>query len=44
MLKLDLGKTLSGFVKRVSKDVRILNITDCDTLRNVAEELKGEDK
>jgi len=33
---------LSGFVKRVSKEVKILNITDIETLENVILELKGE--
>ena len=34
------GKTLSGFVKRVNKDVKIMNITDCDTLENVIVQLR----
>ena len=29
------GKTLSGFVKRTSKDVKILNINDVESLENV---------
>ncbi|MCI8396752.1 MAG: ACP S-malonyltransferase [Clostridia bacterium] len=36
------GKVLSGFVKRVNKEVKILNITDCDTLENVISTLKEE--
>lgn len=36
------GKVLSGFVKRVSKEVKILNITDCDTLENTINTLKEE--
>ena len=36
------GKVLSGFVKRVSKEVKILNITDCDTLKNTINTLKEE--
>lgn len=36
------GKVLSGFVKRVSKEVKILNITDCDTLENTIDTLKEE--
>jgi len=33
---------LFGFVKRVSKEEKILNITDIETLENVILELKGE--
>lgn len=35
------GKALSGFVKRTSKDVKILNINDVQSLENVVNELKG---
>ena len=35
------GKTLSGFVKRTSKDVKILNINDVQTLENTIKELQG---
>lgn len=35
------GKTLSGFVKRTSKDVKILNINDVNTLEEVKKELKN---
>jgi [acyl-carrier-protein] S-malonyltransferase len=34
------GKTLSGFVKRTSKDVTILNINDCASLENAINVLK----
>ena len=36
------GKTLSGFVKRTSKDVKILNINDVESLENVIGGLKNE--
>lgn len=37
------GKTLSGFVKRTNKDVKILNINNVETLEKTLEELnKGE--
>ena len=36
------GKTLSGFVKRTSKDVKILNINDAESLENAIKELKIE--
>lgn len=35
------GKTLSGFVKRTSKDVKIFNINDVTSLENTINELKG---
>ncbi len=35
------GTTLSGFVKRTLKDVRILNVSDTDSLEKVIKELKG---
>ena len=34
------GNTLSGFVKRTLKDVRILNVCDSKSLKNALEELK----
>ena len=34
------GKTLSGFIKRTSKDVKILNINDAESLENAIKELK----
>lgn len=34
------GKSLSGFVKRSSKDVKILNINDIKSLENTLQELK----
>ena len=36
------GKTLAGFVKRTSKDVRIFNINDVDSLENTIGGLKNE--
>lgn len=36
------GKTLSGFVKRTSKDVKILNINDIESLENTIGGLKNE--
>ena len=36
------GKTLSGFVKRTNKDVKILNINDVESLESVIEGLKVE--
>lgn len=36
------GKTLSGFVKRVSKDVKIYNINDIESLENTIGGLKNE--
>ncbi len=29
------GKVLSGFIKRINKEVNIMNITDCESLENV---------
>lgn len=34
------GKALSGFVRRVSKDVNVINIQDKDSLENVIKTLK----
>ena len=36
------GKTLSGFVKRTSKDVKIFNINDVESLENALGGLKNE--
>ena len=36
------GKTLAGFVKRTSKDVKIFNINDVETLENTIGGLKNE--
>ena len=36
------GKTLAGFVKRTSKDVKILNINDVESLENAIGGLKNE--
>ena len=36
------GKTLSGFVKRTSKDVKIFNINDVESLENTLGGLKNE--
>lgn len=36
------GKTLSGFVKRTSKDVKIFNISDVESLENTIGGLKNE--
>ena len=36
------GKTLSGFVKRTSKDVKIFNINDGETLESTIGGLKNE--
>ncbi len=35
------GKTLSGFIKRTLTDVRILSVSDADTLKATLEELKA---
>ena len=34
------GNTLSGFVKRTLKDVRIFNVSDRESLKNTLEGLK----
>ena len=34
------GKTLSGFVKKISRDVRIFNVEDMASLENTLEGLK----
>lgn len=34
------GKTLTGFVKRVSRDVKLININSVETLENAIRELK----
>ena len=36
------GKTLAGFVKRTSKDVKIFNIYDVESLENTIGGLKNE--
>ena len=33
------GKTLSGFVKKIKKDVKVLNINDSESLKLTLEEL-----
>ena len=35
------GKTLSGFVKRISKDVKVLNVCDKASLENVITFIKN---
>lgn len=35
------GKVLTGLVKRISRDVKLINIYDCDSLENAIEELKN---
>ncbi len=35
------GGTLCGFVKRISKEVTVLNVQDADTLKETTEQLKG---
>ncbi len=41
-LELGPGKALSGFVKRISKDVKVYNVENVDTLNNTLKELGGE--
>ncbi len=36
------GKVLSGFIKRMSKEVKIMNITDVESLENVLDYFKQE--
>ena len=36
-MKLDLGKTLSGFVKKVNRKVKILNIEKVEDLEKLKE-------
>jgi [acyl-carrier-protein] S-malonyltransferase len=33
------GKTLSGFIKKISKEVRTLNVEDMDSLNKTLQEL-----
>jgi [acyl-carrier-protein] S-malonyltransferase len=33
------GKTLCGFIKKINKDVRALNVEDIDSLNNTLKEL-----
>lgn len=35
------GKALSGFVKKISKDVKVMNVEDIASLENTLRELKG---
>jgi [acyl-carrier-protein] S-malonyltransferase len=35
------GKTLSGFVKKIDKGVRVLNIENSESLNNAILELEG---
>lgn len=35
------GKTISGFVKRINKDVKVLSINNVESLNNALEELKA---
>ena len=35
------GKTLTGFVKRISKDVKLININNVESLENTINELKN---
>ena len=35
------GKALSGFVKKELSDVKVLNISDCETLEKTLNELKA---
>ena len=39
------GKTLSGFVKRMKfeKEIKILNINNCESLEKTIEELKKDE-
>lgn len=36
------GTTLSGLVRKTLTDVRVMNVTDCDSLQNVIQELTGK--
>ena len=40
-LELGPGKTLSGFVKRINKEVNVLNINNVETLENAIAFIKG---
>jgi [acyl-carrier-protein] S-malonyltransferase len=35
------GKVLSGFVRKVSRDVRTLNVEDIESLNNILRELEN---
>ena len=34
------GKTLSGFIKKINKDIKILNVEDLDSLDKTVKEIK----
>jgi len=38
------GKTLCGFVKKINKDVKAINIEDLETLDKALDELSGHRK
>jgi len=40
-IELGPGKTLSGFVKKINKDVRVFNVENVDTLKNLLEKLEN---
>ena len=39
-LEIGPGRTLSGFVKKISRDVKVMNIEKPDDLKKVMEEIK----
>ncbi|HJO54382.1 MAG TPA: [acyl-carrier-protein] S-malonyltransferase, partial [Verrucomicrobiota bacterium] len=40
-IELGPGKALSGFMRRIDRDIEMLNIADCDSLAKAAESLNG---
>jgi len=40
-IELGPGKALSGFMRRIDRDIEMLNVADCDSLAKVAESLNG---
>lgn len=36
------GKVLSGFVKKISKDVNVYNVDNCESLKEVIKKIKGD--
>jgi [acyl-carrier-protein] S-malonyltransferase len=40
-IELGPGKALSGFMRRIDRDIEMLNVADCDSLAKAAESLNG---